>query len=186
MSMRHLRIPALLAACLLAAIPAACGGEDTQADRYAAGGEDTRADRYAAGGEDTQADRGSGETGSDLASRKPVSFTGDPGLILGTWVDESENAELGMRFESETTYTAPDRFVVRGRVVSLATGGEHALELGGTWAIKGGLLTTRLETSSHPLFPVGSNSSKRIDVLNEKELVCTEGGLELRLQRKSL
>jgi len=124
------------------------------------------------------------ESASAVGSRKPVSFTGDPGLILGTWVDDSENAALGMRFESETTYAAPDRFVARGKVFSLATGSEHEFELRGQWAIKGGLLTTRLQESNSPLFPVGANSSRRIDVLNEKELICTEGGHVLRMVRK--
>ena len=127
---------------------------------------------------------GSEEPARAVAFEKPVSFTGDPGLILGTWLDDSENALLGMHFESETTYSAPDRFTTRGRVVSLATGAERELELDGTWAIKGGLLTTRLESSNHPLFTVGSNSSRRIDALNEKELVTTEAGYQLRLVRK--
>jgi len=120
----------------------------------------------------------------DSAFTKPVSFTGDAGLIIGTWIHDSTNDALGMRFESETTYQAPDRFVVRGTIVSVATGHEQEFELEGQWAIKGGLLTTRLEESDSPLFPMGSNSSRRIDVLDDKELVCTEAGQQLRMVRK--
>jgi hypothetical protein len=120
----------------------------------------------------------------DSAVTKPVSFTGDPSLIIGTWIHDATVAELGMRFESETTYEAPDRFVARGKIVSLVTGKEQEFEIEGQWAIKGGLLTTRLEESNSPLFQVGSGSSRRIDVLDDKEFVCTEAGQQLRMVRK--
>jgi hypothetical protein len=154
---------ALLGLCLFTAAHLACGSSEESAR----GGPARTAPERAA------------------ASSKPPSFTGDPDLILGTWQGESEYPDKGVKFKSETTYTAPDKFVTRGSMTSTVTGGERQYEFSGTWAIKGGLLSIRLRESNLPLFPVGSGSSKRIEVLNEKELVILQGGREIRGVRKS-